>query len=446
MIMKVLLMILLSAFSFAAGPARVWASPATQRITLPNGLNLIVSERHQLPTIHIQVLVRAGTSLDQADTRGLANLTAELLPQGTLNRTAPRISREIESVGGALSSGTDLDYATIGLSVLKKDLALGLDLLADILLQPIFDQHEIERKVTELKARIQRMDEEPRQIARLAFDKNLFGNHPYAYPIEGSLETLPALTRNRIKQFYETYYRPNNSILVIVGDVHQEEASQLIQAYLGGWKSGPLSPPLPAPAPELTRPVIIKIDRPISQANLVWGHEGVTRSNPDFYALQVMNYILGGGGFVSRLMDSIRDNLGLTYGIYSHFEARQQPGSFRISLQTKNQNANQAISEVQKELKKFLDQGITPTELAEAKAYLTGSFPLKMDTNGKLVQLLTAMEFYGLGLDYPEKFPELINRVTAEEVLRVARKYLHPGRFLLVVVGNQKEINLKESW
>ena len=203
----------------------------------------------------------------------------------------------------------------------------------------------------------------------------------------------------------------------------QEEASRLIQAYLGGWKPGPISPPLPAPAPELTKPVIIKIDRPISQANLVWGHEGVSRTpNPDFYALQVMNYILGGGGFVSRLMDSIRDNLGLTYGIYSHFEARaEQPGSFQeIGLQTKNQKANQAISEVQKELKKFLDEGITPTELAEAKAYLTGSFPLKMDTNGKLVQLLTAMEFYGLGLDYPEKLPELINRVTAEEVLRVA--------------------------
>jgi zinc protease len=196
----------------------------------------------------------------------------------------------------------------------------------------------------------------------------------------------------------------------------------------------------------LTGPVIDKIDRPITQANIIWGHHGISRSNPDFYALQVMNYILGGGGFVSRLVDNIRDNLGLTYGIYSFFDVREYPGSFQIAVETKNQNANQAIAEILKELKKFLEKGVSSTELSEAKAYLTGSFPLRMDTNAKMVRLLAAMELYGLGLDFPEKYQRLINQVTPEDVLRVARTYLNPDKFLLVVVGDQKEIQLKESW
>ena len=191
---------------------------------------------------------------------------------------------------------------------------------------------------------------------------------------------------------------------------------------------------------------MVKIDRSSSQANILWGHLGVNRGNPDYYTLLVMNYILGGGGFVSRLMDQIRDNLGLTYGINSHFDAREFPGAFEISLETKNQNTNQAVAEIMKELKKFLEKGVTATELAEAKAYLTGSFPLRMDTNAKMVKLLSAMEFYGLGLDYPEKYPQLINQVTEEEILRVARQYLQPEKFLLVVVGDQKEIQLKDSF
>jgi zinc protease len=159
-----------------------------------------------------------------------------------------------------------------------------------------------------------------------------------------------------------------------------------------------------------------------------------------------MNYILGGGGFVSRLVDNIRDNLGLTYGINSFFDAREYPGSFRIAVETKNQNANRTVAELKKELKQMLEKGVAPTELSEAKAYLTGSFPLRMDTNGKMVRLLAAIELYGLGLDFPERYPKLIKQLTAKDILRVARTYLNPENFLLVVVGNQKEIQLREKW
>jgi zinc protease len=426
-----------------ASPSSAWSAPLAQNTTLSNGLRLVVSERNELPTIHLQVLIRAGAVRNGQDKLGLANLTAELLTQGTGSRSATQISREIESVGGSLSSGSDLDFATVSLSVLKKDLPLGLTLLTDLLTDPLFDAKELERKVAELKARLKRMDEEPRQVAHLAFIKKLFGGHPYAFPNEGSTETLPKITREEVKKFFNAYYRPNNASLIIVGQVSLMEAVQLLENYLQKWKPAPVETNTPPSPPDFNKSAVIAIDRPITQANIIWGHLGINRSNPDFYPLQVMNYILGGGGFVSRLMDTIRDNLGLTYGIYSYFDARADRGAFQISLETKNQNANQAVSEIINQLKLFLEKGVAAAELEEAKAYLTGSFPLKMDTNGKMVRLLSAVEFYGLGFDYPERYARLINQVTADDVLRVARTYLHPDRFLLVVVGNQREINLK---
>jgi zinc protease len=446
MILKVVIMIALFAFGSEVLTPPAWSGPLAQKTTLSNGLTLIVSEKNQLPTIHLQILFRAGATRNPSHQLGLANLVAELMPQGTSQRNATQIKQQIESVGGSLSATAESDYAVLGLSILKKDLSMGLAVLSDILLNPLFAPEEIERKVKELKARLTRLEEDPRQVTRLAFAKKLFGPHPYAFPSEGSPATLSSLSREDIIHFYQTTYRPNNATILIVGQITMDESLQLLQNYFKSWDQAPIPLQVISPAPVLTGPVIEKIDRPITQANIIWGHLGIARSNPDFYALQVMNYILGGGGFVSRLMDSIRDNLGLTYGITSHFDAREYPGSFQIALETKNQNANQALSEVLKELKRFLEKGVSQTELTEAKAYLTGSFPLRMDTNGKLVRLLSAIELYGLGLDFPERYSQLINQVTAEEVLRVARTYLTPEKFLLVVVGNQKEIQLNESW
>jgi zinc protease len=423
-----------------------WAEPLAHKTKLPNGLTLIVAERNQLPTVHIQVTFGAGSTQVPANLAGLANLTAELLLQGTQRREAAEIRRAIESVGGSISANAESDYAQIHLAILKKDLALGLDILSDVLLNPIFSQQEMDRKVAQLKARLKRLEEEPKQVAQLAFARKLFGAHPYSLPPLGSLTGLSSISREDILRFYNSYYRPNNGTVIIVGRVSLEEMVSLFKSSLKGWEPGPSSKITHQASPVLQSPVIEKIDRPITQANIIWGHQGIARSNPDFYALQVMNYILGGGGFVSRLMDTIRDNLGLTYGIYSFFDAREYPGAFQIALETKNENANQALSETLKEMRRFLEKGVSKTELEEAKAYLTGSFPFRMDTNAKLVRLLGAMEIYGLGMDFPQQYPRLINQVTAKEVLRVARAYLQPEKFLLVVVGNQQEIQLKERW
>ena len=448
MIRKVLIIMLtfITCSGTIGSSSLTWAESLAQKTLLSNGLTLIVSERNQLPTIHLQVLIRAGSTLDLPHQLGLTNLTAELLTQGTTQRDAIQINREIESVGGALSASGESDYAALSLSILKKDLPLGLSILSDILLNPLFAPLEIERKVSEFKARLKRMNEDPRQVAQLAFSKKLFGTHPYGHPTEGSPATLSSITREDISRFFQTYYRPNNVSIVMVGQISLDEGTRLLEPLFKEWKSAPVVRPALSQAPNLTGPVIEKINRPITQANIIWGHHGISRSNPDFYALQVMNYILGGGGFVSRLVDNIRDNLGLTYGIYSFFDAREYPGSFQIAVETKNQNANQTLSEILKELKKLIEKGVSQTELSEAKAYLTGSFPLRMDTNGKMVRLLSAIELYNLGLDFPERYPKLINQVKTEDVLRVARIYLKPDQFLLVVVGDQKEIQLKEKW
>lgn len=179
------------------------------------------------------------------------------------------------------------------------------------------------------------------------------------------------------------------------------------------------------------------IDKNITQANIAMGHVGISREDPDYYAAMIMNYILGGGGFSSRLMDNIRDNKGLAYDVHSMFSAQKEPGAFTVSIQTKNESANEVIAETFKEIRRIQAELVSEKELADAKAYLTGSFPLKMDTSAKIAGMLTSVEIYNLGLDYPQRYPGLINSVTREDIQRVAKKLLHADKMAIVVVANQ---------
>jgi zinc protease len=439
-------MISLLALCASLTPPQAPAEPLARETVLSNGLKLIVAERNHLPTINLQVLLRAGSLWDPSEKKGLAALTAELLPQGSRRKDAIQINNLIDSVGGSFSAAAGSDYSVLNLAVLKKNLPLGLSILSEVLMEPAFAPGEIARKKAEFTARLKRVEEDPRQVARLAFSRKLFGPHPYAYPPEGTPDSLSALSREDIQEFFTAYYRPNNATIILVGQISLEEAVSLLEEALKNWKPATIPAPALTQPPRMSRPVIEKIDRPISQANIIWGHLGIARSNPDFYALQVMNYSFGGGGFVSRLLDQIRDNLGLTYGISSSFDARREAGAFSITIETKNQNTNKTLEEIGRELKKLLESGLTENEIEEAKAYLTGSFPLRMDSNAKLLNLLGSIDLNDLGLNFPDRYLLLINQVTAAEILRVARKYLDPDNFLLVVVGNQKEIDLKDSW
>ena len=437
------------AFFFGLGVAPVLPPTALSadinpvRFTLPNGLTVLVLEQHSLPIVQIHTLIRAGAAHDPMEKAGVANLTASLLDEGTANRTAKQIAEQIEFVGGSLSARTSEDFTTASVKVLKKDVDLGFELLGDILLHPAFPEQEFDRVRNQILGEIQSERDDPGQVAVKAFKQLVFPGHPYRWPVNGTEDTLPKIKRADIQQFYAREYVPNQTIMTIVGDITADQARIQITKRFGGWKRGDAATRPAAPARGLEKPVLKLIEKDLTQATILLGHVGISRTNPDYYAVTVMNYILGAGGFSSRLMETIRDNQGLAYHVGSHFEANVMPGPFVINLQTRNEAANQAISGVLSELNRIREAPVNDHELADAKAYLVGSFALRLDTTSKLSEVLALVELYGLGLDYFTKYPKLIEQVTKDDVLRVAKQYLHPNRYALVVVANQTKAKVK---
>jgi zinc protease len=419
------------------------AEPLGKRIPLENGMVLLLAEKHDIPVVTMNMAIKAGSTSAPGDEPGLASITASLLTQGTTKRTASRISREIDFIGGSLSTSGGSDFASASLRVLSKDLRTGLELFSDVLMNPVFDQKEIDRKVKETLAEIQHQKDEPGVVAGEAFDKAVFGGHAYGRTSDDVAAYLPKLTREDITRFYSSRYSPNNTIIAVVGDVSEKEIVPLLNEYFKSWQKKDQPLPASVPPPVIDKIVMKKIDKKVTQANIAMGHLGISRENPDYYAVSVMNYILGSGGFSSRLMDNIRDNKGLAYDVRSAFAAQKEPGSFTVTIQTKNESANAVIAETLKEIRRIQTEPVTEKELNDAKAYLTGSFPLKMDTSSKIAGMLTSIEIYNLGLDYPNKYPNVINAVTREDIQRVAVKYLHADKMVIVVVADQEKAKLK---
>ena len=421
-------------------------APLAERQVLQNGITLLVASRRALPIVTVNVTVQAGSLWEPEGQAGLANLTASLLTRGTTTRTAAQIDEAVDFIGASLSSGADRDSSELDLTVLKKDLPKGLELLADVLLHPTFPEDEIARKVRELKAVLRKRQEDPGEVAREAFNELVFGTHPYGRSLEGTEASLSAMRRDEIVRFYRDHYTPERTIVTVVGDVEPKEVGEQFRALLKDWAKGERTVEkavAPRPLPE--KVIVKKIGRSVTQANIVLGHQGIRRENPDFYALTVMNYILGGGGFSSRLVERIREEKGWAYDVSSYFSPGLERGSFQVVLQTKNETAGPAVDEVLRELRRVLEQGVTDEELADAKAYLTGSFPLRLDTNNKLSGLISTVEYYKLGLDYADRYPGLIGAVTREDILRVARAYLSPDRYVLVVVADLAKAALPQE-
>jgi len=415
------------------------------RTILPNGLLVLHSEKHALPIVMLTLLIKAGQINEPADKAGLAHHTAELLTEGTKHRNSLEISEDIEFIGASLDASAERDYTTISLSVLKKDINKGFELFSDILLSPTFPQDEIERKRERIKGFLKQQEEDPSFLAERAFIKEVFGQHPYGRLIEGNLKTIDSITRQDVSHFYGKFFLPNNSILSVVGDLTDEELAMLIEQYLSGWKRADLPPGTVERVNEKRNKKLIKINRDLKQANILLGNLGISRDNPDYYAVLVMNYILGGGGFTSRLMQSVRDEMGLAYSIYSFFASYKQGGSFQVGSQTKNESANTVIEEILKQIERIKKEEVTDEELSDAQAYLTGSFPRRLDTNRKIADFLVAVEFYDLGPDYVEKYPEYLNSVTKEDILRVAKKYLDLENYVLAVVADQEKAHIQET-
>jgi zinc protease len=418
------------------------ALPPVQRTVLPNQLILLVCEEHSLPFVTFQLLINSGSWKDPQGEEGLSYLTARGLLLGTTKRKVTVIHEELDFIGAGLSSSSGRDYATLSLKVLKKDLDKGWDLFMDVLTQATFPEEEIKREVEKTLAAIQSAEDQPDVVAEKEFQKTLFLNSPYGHPVEGTKESIPRITREAIVRFYHTYYHPNYAILTIVGDITADEVKTKLVPSLAKWPVAEI-PKVPFKTSFAKEPKTVKIDRGITQANIIFGHAGVSRDNPDYYTLTVMNYILGGGGFSSRLTEEIRNKRGLAYSVGSFFDTGKYPGSFQIVLQTKNSSAREAIALSLEGIDRIRKEMVSEKELEGAKKYLIGSFPMRLNTQGKLTSFLTQVEYYGLGLDYPEKYPSLIQAITREEVLRVAKKYLHPKNLILIVVANLKEAGME---
>ena len=419
------------------------ASQLAMRETLANGMVVLHTERHSLPMVSVVMAVKAGSVVEPGDKAGLAYLAAALLNEGTIRRTSRQISEEIEFVGGSLSASGGTDYATISLTVLKKDIDLGFDLLADIVMNSSFREDEIARKKLIIKNWLIQQNEEPGVVASIAFSRAVFGAHPYGRQVQGTIETLDTITRQDLVSFHDTYFAPNNAIISVAGDLSRDELSTLLSRYFGRWQEKQLPEVTLPPVEAKRKPEVIKISRDLTQANIILGHIGIARDNPDYYAAAVMNYILGGGGFASRLMDNIRDNRGLAYDVHSSFSATRYGGDFEAGLQTKNESANIAIAEVINEMERIRKEPVSDKELADAKSFMTGNFPLRIDSNSKIAGFNLSVEYYGLGLDYADRYPSLINAITKEDILRVAKKYLDPANYVLVVVGDMEKTKLK---
>ncbi len=421
---------------------RLQADLIPKRAELDNGMVLLTSEQRALPMVSIELLIDAGSHYDEPGREGLANLTARLLTYGTKRRSAVQISDALDFIGATLSAKASDDLVNISLTVLKKDLPTGLELLADVLTSSVFPQEEMDRQKQAIVAAIRARDENPGDIAQRRFVAALYPESPYGRPVEGTESSVKSLNQNSVQEFYTRYYRPNRSIMAVVGDVSQQGMIAAINQALRSWRKGEPGGQLLVPAAAGV-PQVIRVNKDLTQANIVMGHEGVTRGNPDYYAIQIMNYILGGGGFSSRAMDSVRNQRGLAYSVYSVFESEKSHGNFEFIMQTKNETAHEAIRIVRDEIRRMREQRVTDRELKDAKDYLTGSFPLRLDTDKKVASFLAQVEFFKLGLDYPVRYAELIQKVTPEDIERVAKRYLQPDRLVTVIVGNQKQIGDK---
>ena len=417
------------------------AMPPVKRLSLPNKMVFLLSEEHSLPFVTLQLVIDGGSRQDPKGKEGLAFLTVRGLLLGTSKQDVVILNEALDFIGASLNASANKDYSSISLRVLKKDLGKGLDLLADTIKLPAFPQEELQKEINKILGAIKSSEEDPNEVAERLFYKTLFQNSPYSHPVEGMKESVPGITREDVIRFYKAFYLPNNATLSIAGDITLEEVKAQIIPLFAEWPEGPGSKP--TISQEFSQKgEMVRINRDLAQATIIIGGIGVNRSNPDYYALMVMNYILGGGGFGSRLMDEIRVRRGLAYSVGSFFDPMKFQGTFQVILQTKNTSAREAIALALKQIEQLRKEPVSTEALQRAKNYLIGSFPMRFDTQGKLVNFLSQVEYFGLGLDYPEKYPTLIQSVSREDVLRVAQRYLHPEQSIQVIVGNLKEAGL----
>jgi len=406
--------------------------------TLDNGLKVLLVDNPSIPTVSLTASVLTGARYDPEAKAGLAIMVCRLLDEGTENRTSLEIADAIESVGGAIEADGSFERIMATAGVLKKDVDLGLELLSDLLIRPIFPQEFVDKEKERTLAEIVSAQDRPQVVAGWAFNELVYQNHPLHRPSHGYPQTVERLTRTDLLDFHERYFVPNNVILSIVGDFRVPELLPKIQQAFGSWALKPVVfPTYPQPVRQSGKRLKF-ITMPAQQLNIYLGHLGVTRTNPDYYALQVLDTILGGGaGFTARIPQRLRDELGLAYTTFASITmtAGLDPGRFIAFIGTSPENMKLATEGLLNEIRRIIEEPVTAQELQDAQDYLTGSFVFALESSPQIARFLGHAEVYGLGFDYVEKYPEYIRALTVEDISRAAKTYLDSENYTLVVVG-----------
>ncbi len=416
------------------------ATPNIQHWNSASGAKVLFVENHDIPMLDVAVTLQAGSSFDAPETSGLANLTHQLLDAGAGGLSEDQISRGMADVGAQFGGDFNPDSASISLRTLssaaERDKAL--DIMARVLQHPEFPEAILAREKVRQIAALKEAETMPGSIAEKAFQKAVFGAHPYALPDTGEVGTVENITAQDLRDFYQSHYQAGHAVVAIMGDVTRAEAEAIAQQLTAQL---PVSPD-PSALPNVAKKIAaseLRIPHPASQSHILIGAPGIARGDPDYFPLLVGNYILGGGGFESRLMNEVREKRGLAYSVYSYFMPLKQPGPFQIGLQTRKDQADVALKLVRDTLANFISKGPTDRELLAAKQNIIGGFPLRIDSNRKILGYLSMIGFYGLPPTYLDDFTRNVDKVTVAQIRDAFARHIDPQAMATVIVGAPAE-------
>ena len=417
--------------------AREVRFPPYQIRTLPNGLQVVAVLHHEQPIVSMRMIVRAGGALDPKDKFGLADLTASLLTQGTETQSATELNEAVDFIGGVMSAGAATDLSFINMIVMKDSFDIGLRMLSDIARRPAFAPSEIERQRQQILSSLQVSFQDPEYVADAVFRRLVYGFHPYAWPQSGTPDTLARITRDDLLSFHRRFFVPNNTIIAVVGDVTDDEAFAGVTKVFGDWQRGDVPAETSLAPPDPTRRIVIVNKPDAVQTEVRVGHLGIRRNHADYMPFNLATRILGGEG-ANRLHQVLRTERGLTYGAQAEMNTLRETGAIQASTNTRSEATGEVLRLMVDEFWRLQRDRVGERELAEAKNYMTGSFPLTIETADAIATQVLNVLFYGLPVEQLQSFRERVDAVTTDDVQRVARFYLRPDRLSIVLVGNSE--------
>ena len=421
-------------------PARSIQLPSPIETTLKNGLSIIVVPDNRLPLVSYRLAFRSGDAHDPAGLPGLTDLLTGLLTEGTTSRSSREIADQVAKMGATLSAGANSDYTTVAASSLTNFQDNILDLLVDVTLNPSFPENEVKLIKENTRESLRQQRAQPSFLASEMVSRVIFGEHPYSI-IAPTAESLEATSRDRIISFHHSQFVPNNAVLVVAGDVDPNAVVKRVESLFGNWRAAELpQDAFPEPPRRTSREAYLVDRRGSAQSNIVIANGcGITRTSPDYFPMLLMHTILGANAS-SRLFMNLREEKGYTYGAYSSLDARRTAGSFRVSAEVRTAVTGDSLREFFYELGRIRSEPVTAKEIEDAKSYLTGIFPIRLETQEGLIEQLVQIRMLGLPDDYLQTYREQIQEVRIEDVQRVANEFIRPDEVAIVIVGDGKEI------